>query len=192
MISQTKARRGRQFLAVAAGAALVLAVASCGDDDDGDAGSEGVTVSDAWARTSPAMTSNGAIYLELRSGDGDVLVGASVPETVAATTEIHETVAATDGMSDSTAMGDTTAAMSDTTAAMTGTTAAGMGEMTMRPIESLEIPAGSTINLEPGGYHIMLLDLVKPLEVGSEIELTLTFEKAGELTITVPVRESAP
>ena len=52
--------------------------------------------------------------------------------------------------------------------------------MTMRPVESIELPAGKTVKLEPGGYHIMLLDLVKPLEVGEKIELTLTFDKAGE------------
>lgn len=187
MTSLMKPGLGRKVLAVAAGAAMVLAVASCGDDNSDDgAGDASVIVSDAWARTSPAMTTRGAVYMELQSGSGDVLIGASVPETVAATTEIHETVAAEGASS------DMTTAMSDTTAAMSDTTAAGMGEMTMRPIESLEIPAGSTVNLAPGGYHIMLIDLVAPLEVGSEIELTLTFENAGDITLTVPVRESAP
>ena len=41
--------------------------------------------------------------------------------------------------------------------------------------------------MKPGGYHIMLMGLVKPLKKGDEIEITLTFEKAGAVTVKVPV-----
>jgi copper(I)-binding protein len=71
--------------------------------------------------------------------------------------------------------------------------AASMGTspmMGMRPIERLEIPAGGTVELKPGGYHIMLIQLVQELKVGDKIEITLTFEKAGDVTITAEVRES--
>jgi copper(I)-binding protein len=86
------------------------------------------------------------------------------------------------------AMGsDTTMAMgSDTTMAM------GEGEMGMRPVEFIELPAGEAVELKPGGYHIMFIDLVKPLEVGTSIALTLVFENAGEITIDVPVLDEAP
>ena len=65
----------------------------------------------------------------------------------------------------------------------------GDGAMTMQEVESIPLPAGETVKLEPGGYHIMLLDLAEPLEEGMEFELTLTFEQAGELTVTVTVGE---
>jgi len=62
----------------------------------------------------------------------------------------------------------------------------------MRAVDRLEIPAGETVSLEPGGYHIMLLDLASPLEEGSTVELTLTFENAGELVVTAEVRATGP
>lgn len=169
-------------LAVMAAVALGIgALAGCGGDDGESTGAAAkVTVEGQWARTSPMMASNGAAYMKLTSADGDALLSASVDASVAAKTEIHETVMAEGG--------------SDTTMGMGGSeTTMGMGgEMTMRPIAKLELPAGQTVELEPGGYHIMLLDLAKPLEVGTSITITLTFEKAGEVTVDVPVRDSAP
>ena len=51
------------------------------------------------------------------------------------------------------------------------------GVMKMEPHpEGFEIPAGGTLELKPGGKHVMLLGLVKPLAVGDTIELTLNFE----------------
>jgi len=167
--------------------ALGLGLAACGDDDGGSSGSAAVTVTDAWARTSPAMATVGAAYLTLESKDGDALVGASVDPSVAAKVEIHETVMA--GSSDTTmAMG------SDTTAMGMGsdTTAAGSGAMTMQPVESVPLPAGEPVALAPGGYHLMLIDLAKPLTTGETIQITLTFEKAGPQTVEAEVRDTAP
>ena len=190
--------RARRWVSLGVGLTMLAALAGCGDDDESDAAGTGapavaaVEVDGAWARTSPAMTTAGAIYLTLTSAEGDRLLAAAVPTTVAAKTEIHETVAAEGGgMTDTTAMSDTTA-MANTTA-MAGTTAmGGMEEMTMRPIDGLDLPAGTAVVLEPGGHHVMLLDLVGPLELGSEIPLTLTFEQAGEQTVSVPVLAEAP
>lgn len=165
-------------------------------------------ITDVWARQSPMGTTAGAIYLTITSPVDDELVGASVPTSVAAKTEIHETVAADDTDTSTTAMGGdeaTTTAMggdeATTTTGMGGSTETTMGgeskddggmdegAMTMKPVDAVELPAGKAVKLEPGGYHIMLLDLVKPLEVGEKIELTLTFDKAGEKTVTAQVRE---
>jgi copper(I)-binding protein len=60
--------------------------------------------------------------------------------------------------------------------------------MTMRPVESIEIPAGGEVRLEPGGLHVMLIGLTQPLEAGSSIPLTLVFENAGEITVDAEVR----
>ncbi len=60
--------------------------------------------------------------------------------------------------------------------------------MRMRPlVDGLPIPAGQTVVLEPGGYHLMLMDLTDALTEGDTFELSLTFEKAGEVTVTVDV-----
>lgn len=66
------------------------------------------------------------------------------------------------------------------------------GMMEMRPVDRIALPAGTPVLLIPGGYHVMLLDLAAPLEVGTTIMLTLTFEKAGVTRISVPVRDAAP
>ena len=58
------------------------------------------------------------------------------------------------------------------------------GVMRMRPIEGgIDLPAGKTIHLAPGGYHVMLIGLNAPLTAGSIFEITLVFQNAGEKTI---------
>ncbi|MBL0143790.1 MAG: copper chaperone PCu(A)C [Betaproteobacteria bacterium] len=50
------------------------------------------------------------------------------------------------------------------------------GVMEMRAVEALPLPAGKTVELEPGGYHVMLFDLAKPLSKGDEVPVTLTLQ----------------
>ena len=64
--------------------------------------------------------------------------------------------------------------------------------MEMVEIPELELPADETVNLKPGGYHIMFINIAKPLEIGQIIELTLNFEKADDMVIEVEVMEEAP
>jgi copper(I)-binding protein/uncharacterized protein YcnI len=59
--------------------------------------------------------------------------------------------------------------------------------MRMRPVETIPVPAKGQTALEPGGYHIMLIGLKQPLKEGESFPVTLTFEKAGSVTVTVPV-----
>ncbi|WP_231958934.1 copper chaperone PCu(A)C [Altererythrobacter sp. B11] len=62
------------------------------------------------------------------------------------------------------------------------------GVMKMRQVDGgLEIPAGGTVTLAPGGYHLMLTGLTQPLEQGRPIPLTLHFERAGDVEIQLPV-----
>jgi hypothetical protein len=63
------------------------------------------------------------------------------------------------------------------------------GVMSMRPVEAIEVPAGGHTELKPGGLHIMLINLVEPLEVGDTIEVTLAFENAGDKMVTAEVRK---
>ncbi len=64
--------------------------------------------------------------------------------------------------------------------------------MKMRQVEAIEVPAGKTVELKPGGLHLMFMGLKAPLKAGSTVPLTLKFEKAGELSVTVPVAQQAP
>ena len=193
--------RTRRLVAAVALVLVAGAIAgACGDDDvpaasddvttTSEAGAEptdgALEVSGAWARTSPAVATAGAVYLEIANGTNtdDALVEASVDAGVAATVELHETAEAdTDG-----------GAMGGGDMGTDGSTSTSMGApmMEMKPVEEIPVPAGETVALEPGGFHIMLLDLAEPLEVGDTLELTLTFAEAGDVAVAAEVRDLAP
>ena len=187
---------------VAVGALGLFGVA-CGDDEDTaattatpttDAAAAAPVIEGAWARNSPMMAGNGAAYMTITSPVADKLVGAKADPSVAAEVQIHEVVML---MPDDSMGSDTTMGMdmgTDTTMGMDMGTDDTMpsGEMTMQQVEFIELPAGTAVELKPGGYHVMIIGLVNPLEVGQTIQITLVFEKAGEITIDVPVLEEAP
>lgn len=62
------------------------------------------------------------------------------------------------------------------------------GVMKMRPVASLPVAPGKPITLAPGGYHIMLMGLKQALVAGTSFPVTLTFAKAGKLTVTATVQ----
>jgi hypothetical protein len=119
-----------------------------------------MVVTGAWARTSMGMEMAGAAYMTITNETGQADALISVATDAAANPEIHQTTEDASGM------------------------------MGMHPVERLDIPAGGTVTLEPGGFHIMLINLTGELVAGSTIELTLTFEQAGEVTVTAEVRAS--
>lgn len=63
------------------------------------------------------------------------------------------------------------------------------GIMRMRRVDSADVPAGGELRLEPGGYHIMLIDLLEPLAPGDTVAVTLHFEQTGPLEVSAPVRQ---
>ena len=63
------------------------------------------------------------------------------------------------------------------------------GMQHMRPLESVEVPAHGKVELAPGHTHLMLVDITAPLKPDATIKVTLRFEKAGYLTVDVPVRD---
>lgn len=161
-------------------AVAALAVSACSDGDDG------VTVEGAWARTSPVSAQAGAAYFEISSADADALVGASVDSSVAGKVEIHETSMVAMGEGE---MGEDEMADGE---ADSGAMEGAGDVMQMREIGRIELPAGDTVVLEPGGLHIMMLDLAGPLETGDTFDLTLDFETAPDQVISVEVRDGAP
>lgn len=166
--------------------ALVLvasvAVAACGDATES---TTGIVVTGAWARTSPMDATNGAAYFTVTSEAADSLIGVKADASVAAKVELHETAMAMPTQS-------TMGMGADTTMGMGSGSTMPMGEMTMRPVAAIDLPAGTAVSLQPGGYHVMLFDLAAPLEVGDTITLTLVFTTADEVVVKVPVLDEAP
>jgi periplasmic copper chaperone A len=181
--------------------ALLLLAAACGDADEppdtdpaassgeqatsgtADA-ADGLTIRDARSRMSPMRAHVAAAYLTIENaGDADdALVRVEVSDTIVGEAEIHETYEIEDDAAEDDE-GMHGGGQTDDDAA----DAAPM--MGMREIPRIEIPAGETVVLEPGGLHVMLLEVVDDLEPGSVYELTLVFERAGPVTVTVDVYE---
>lgn len=156
----------KKILLVALVGALSLSASACSSDTESAdttlPAETTFTVDGAWARTSPMESTVGAAYMNITASADDALVGASVDMSVAMMTQVHETTTAADG------------------------------SMGMQEIASIPMVAGTPLVLEPGGFHIMIMKLVKPLEVGTSITVTLTFESGATTTVDVPVLNEAP
>lgn len=203
----TPATRRAAFSVAALALALVASVVlvGCGSDEktadnttttSTAAATSAPTVSDVWARQ---VQQNGAAYMTIKGGsEADALVKAEVPADIAGSAELHETTGAAgsttmgDGSMPSTTMKD--GSMSTTTMAGSGgsntTAMGGSGMMEMKPVDRIAVPADGTVELKPGGYHVMLLDMKKTLKAGDTFEVTLTFETAGVQKVTATVREA--
>jgi copper(I)-binding protein len=59
------------------------------------------------------------------------------------------------------------------------------GVMKMSAVDALDLAAGQTVKLAPGGYHVMLIDLKQPLQAGGSVPFTLTVERADKTRVTV-------
>lgn len=65
----------------------------------------------------------------------------------------------------------------------------GSGMSGMHPVERVEVPAGGSVVFQPGGYHLMLMDMSAELVAGRTIELDLVFEHAGKVVIMAEIRK---
>ncbi|GAB4431258.1 MAG: copper chaperone PCu(A)C [Anaerolineae bacterium] len=101
----------------------------------------------------------GAFMVIENAGDTpDQLVGATVSAEIARTVEIHETTVGENDV------------------------------MQMRPVQAIDVPAHGSVELKPGGYHIMLLDVQRDLNAGDTVTLTLTFASGTTLDVDAIVR----
>jgi periplasmic copper chaperone A len=117
-----------------------------------------ITVDQPYARATPAGAATGAAYMTLTNKSRAADRLTAASSSVADKVQIHE-MAVTNGI------------------------------MQMRELANgLPVPAGGSVVLKPGGYHVMLMGLKKPLKAGDTFPLTLTFEKAGNISVTVPVQ----
>jgi periplasmic copper chaperone A len=122
------------------------------------AGNSSITVEQPWARATPTGAKTGAVYMTLDNKSGTADRLTGASSDVADKLQIHEMNVEN-------------------------------GVMQMREVPGgLPIPAGGSVVLKPGSYHVMLIGLKKPLTAGEKIPMTLTFEKAGNISVTVPVQ----
>lgn len=66
------------------------------------------------------------------------------------------------------------------------------GVMQMRRVDEIPLPAGETVHLAPGGWHLMMFDLAETPDEGENVELTLTLDNGERLTLEAPVRRVQP
>lgn len=59
----------------------------------------------------------------------------------------------------------------------------------MHQLPSIDVPANGQLELKPGSYHVMLMNVKRPLSEGETIKVRLSFEKAGEITVDAPVKQ---
>jgi copper(I)-binding protein len=169
--------RSTTIPALLGAAALALTLSACGNDTDQPADATtaasgsttgtttaepapaagSLTLADPWVKAAPSgMT--GVFGTLTNEGDTDLTV-VSAASDVAATMELHETVAADHGA------------------------------MTMRPKEGgFTVPAGGSHELAPGGDHVMAMGLTRPLEPGETVTVTLTLDDGSSTDVECTVK----
>lgn len=101
---------------------------------------------------------NSAIYMNILNGSSQADTLISLSSPVAGMSEVHESYEQEEGM------------------------------MGMRPVETVVAPARDVLSFEPGGYHVMLMQLNRALAEGDSVEFSLEFANSGEINLTVPVQ----
>jgi periplasmic copper chaperone A len=157
---------------ILAAALLVLAV-SCSAKA---ATPRTLTIDGAWARASVPGALDGVVYLSVTSPVTDLLLNATVPGSIAAKVELHESMGGDGG----TAMAN----MPEMTKAN--------GTMTMMPLPGVDLPEGKTVKFQPGAKHLVLKSLATPLAAGSSFPLTIKTVRGEVKEITVVVSDNAP
>jgi copper(I)-binding protein len=133
-------------------------LAGCGGSASEAPAAPSLTVSDAWVRPPMGPDRPAAGYLVITNTGVAADALLGATSPVSMRVELHETSMDSSGMAG------------------------------MRPIDRLEIPAGGTVRLEAGGYHLMLMDVGDKMQVGGTVELQLEFDKAGTMAVVAEVR----
>ncbi|MBN8975183.1 MAG: copper chaperone PCu(A)C [Rhizobiales bacterium] len=117
-----------------------------------------LVISNAWTRATPGGAKVGGGYLTIENKGTTADKLVGGTTTVAGKLEVHQM------------------SMSD-------------GVMKMHPVEGgLTIEPGKTVKLAPGGYHLMMVDLKQPFKQGETVPVTLQFEKAGKVAVSLSVQ----
>ena len=122
-----------------------------------------IEIGHPWSRATPSGARVAAGYLKLTNSGSEPDRLVSASAEIAGKAEIHEMSVNAEGV------------------------------MTMRPVpDGIEVPAGGEVELKPGGFHIMFLELKQPAVEGRKFAGTLTFEKAGTVEVEFAVDAAAP
>jgi copper(I)-binding protein len=157
---------------IVAGLVAAVAAAGCAQPAMQSTAKSGIQLENAWARRAPAMAHGGSGAHGATghgdAGNGAVYVtivnhGGSADALVGATTDVAKAVELHETVQEG-------------------------GVMKMRPVPRFEVPAGGRLEMKPGGPHVMLLGLTRDLKPGDTVSVTLTFEKAGRMSVEAPVR----
>ena len=146
------------------GAAMVIALivlAGAVACSSDDKASSSITVNDPWAMNATMSQGNGAAFMIVENS-------ASTEDELIAVS-VPSSVAAEAQMHDVKMEGEM---------------------MKMEQVQSISIPANGIREFKHGSYHIMLMELKNPLEIGSKVDITLTFKNAGKQTVSFPVEKS--
>lgn len=119
----------------------------------------GIVVEGAWGRPLPPGALTGAFYMVIRNTGPQPDRLLGGHSPACGTIEFHESYKTLEGV------------------------------MGMRPVGSIEVPAGGRVELKVGGLHVMCLDKRGAFTPGARIPLTLRFENSGEMMVQVTIRE---
>ncbi len=145
---------------------LLFFLAACGSAGPADQNSTQQAVVAAQSKTGDIIIAdvsanatgpNGAVYLTLQNNGDQADALITVTSDVAEAVELHESKMDDGNM------------------------------MQMAPVDSVEVPAGASVALEPGGVHIMLINLKKKPATNDKFQVTLNFKNAGSVPVDVPV-----
>lgn len=134
-----------------------------------------LTIDGAWARATPPGATQGVVYLRITSPTDDALVAARVSHKIAHGVQIHDVM----GSAGTSPMANMPEMAED-------------GEMQMMPIDSVPLAKGVSVEFEPGGKHILLSPLAKPLIEGDHFTLTLWFASGVSRPIDVIIADNLP
>lgn len=167
---------------------VLVLLAACGTGTtetttESDAGADSITVRDPWVR---AMAAGGEMEMET---DADAM-SEEMGEEMGEMDHGGSTSAAYMTLVNGSATADALVRAATDAAEVVELHTVIMEEnvMRMRPVEQIEVPANGETELRPGGFHVMLIGLQRDLNAGDTVDLTLTFENAGEITVSAPVQ----
>ena len=150
---------------------LLASLTSCA----GESGGARFEARGAWARPTPATATTAVVYLSVTSDVDDELPGAEVDATVAEAISLHATTIGGDGG----ALHDHSGDGADDVASM-------------QEMGSFPLRGGETLAFEPGGNHLMLENLARPLSVGEQFDVELLFASGRTLRVDVTVGDNPP
>ena len=119
----------------------------------------GIDIEEVWGRPSPKSANNAAFYMAIDNAGQEQDTLIEVSIDICGATELH---------------------MSSIDDA---------GVMSMQQVGQIDVPAGETTNLEPGGLHVMCIDRQADLNPGDSVPISLSFTRAGEITVEAEIKE---